>query len=224
MPMIHSSFASPAAEDRADLLDAVVPRFRLGRVRQEGPAGLKVKRRDLAFILRNLATLVGNGLVLPKSLGTLARERTVRKYADMLSGLQRKVEKGETFSSALAAYPRTFNDVLVNQIRAGEASGTLSAALKRVAKQVENANSVRSKVMRQLAYPMVLMVAGSLAVAFMLLFVIPVFEKTYEDANVPLPMVTQVLMSAGQCAYSYGWILPVALLATCLVLKRARRR
>lgn len=201
-----------------------ISRLLVGRNGTDASKAPKIKRRDLAFILRNLATLVGNGLVLPKSLGTLAQERTMRKYADMLRSLQRQVEKGESFSRALAEYPHTFSDVVVNQIRSGEKAGTLPEALRRVARQVENTNNIRSKVIRQLAYPAVLLTAGSLAVAFMLLVVIPVFEQTYEEAHVPLPAVTRLLMAVGRYAAAYGWILPVGAVAACFGIRRARRQ
>jgi len=120
--------------------------------------------------------LVSNGLSLPKSLDTLAREHSLRNHTEMLGTLRRKVETGEVFSRALAEFPRTFNKVMVNQIRAGEKAGILSEALQRIAKQVENANKLRSKVIKKLSYPAFLVSAASVAVSFMLIFVIPVFE------------------------------------------------
>ena len=192
--------------------------------RKKDTSALKIKRHDLAFILRNLATLVGHGLALPKALATLARERSVRKYADMLQTLKRKVEIGETFSSALGGFPATFTDVMVNQVRAGERAGMIGSSLSRIADQVEKANRVRSQVIRKLAYPMVLIVAGSLAVAFMLVFVIPVFDEIYAEAHVPLPAVTRTLMTAGELAVGYGWIVLLAGIGSVVFIKRARRQ
>ena len=184
----------------------------------------KIKRRELSFIFRNLATLIDNGLSLPKSLDTLAKERLLRKHGDVLLALLHKVETGEAFSGALAAFPAIFNEVLVSQIKAGERAGDISAALGRVARQLESNSRIRARVIRQLTYPAVLVSAGALAVTFMLVFVIPVFEKTYSEAHVALPLITRLLMAAGQYSVSYGWIVLAGIVAAVIGVKRARRR
>jgi type IV pilus assembly protein PilC len=142
----------------------------------------------------------------------------------MLSTLQQRVEQGETFSSALQEYPHVFPDVMVSQIRASEKAGTVADTLSRVAEQVETANRTRSKVIRQLSYPAVLVGAGSLAVTFMLVFVIPVFEETYAEAKVPLPMITRTLMAAGRFTVTYGWIVPVLAVAAFVAIRNARKQ
>lgn len=184
---------------------------------------LKIRRRELTFLLRNLSTLVDNGLPLAKTLATLAEERSLRKYASFLDELRRQVESGATFSSALAAHPATFSPVVVNQVRVGERAGTLAATLDRIAAQLEGADKIRSQAIRKLAYPAVLMVAGALSVSFMLLFVIPVFQQTYDEAGVPLPWITRFLISAAEVAKVYGWIAPVAIVAAVVAFKQLRK-
>ncbi|NQT37591.1 MAG: type II secretion system F family protein [Planctomycetes bacterium] len=224
MPVIHRELALPAMKQPTGATTAAVFGPKVGRFGLSRSAEPKLKRRELAFILRNLATLVSNGLSLAKSLDTLARERSLRKHTEMLGILRRKVETGEVFSKALAEFPRTFNKVMVNQIRAGEKAGTLAEALERVARQVENANKLRSKVIRKLSYPAFLVGAASLAVSFMLVFVIPVFEETYAAAHIPLPLVTRVLMATGQYAVAYGWMVPLVVVSGVIGLKRARMK
>ena len=197
--------------------------FKCSLTRSASATDLKIKRRELAFIFRNLATLIDNGLSLPKSLDTLAKERVLRKHGDLLRALFQKVETGETFSSAMATFPASFNEVLVSQIRAGERAGDISAALGRIARQLEGSTRIRARVIRQLTYPAVLVSAGTLAVTFMLVFVIPVFEQTYAEAHVPLPLITRLLMATGQYTVSYGWIVLVGAVAALVGVKRARR-
>ena len=184
----------------------------------------KINRRELSFMFRNLSALIDNGLSLPKSLETLAKEHLLRKHGEILLALLHKVETGEMFSGALATFPAIFNEVLVSQIRAGERAGDISAALGRVARQLESSTRIRSRVIRQLTYPAVLVSAGALAVTFMLVFVIPIFEETYAEAHVPLPLITRVLMAAGEYTVSYGWIVLLGIVASVIGLKRARRR
>ena len=83
-------------------------------------ATTRLTQRDLAFILRNLATLTQNGVSLPKALGTLAEERAVGKHRDMILALRRHLENGESFSTALGHYGAVFDVIMVNQIKVGE--------------------------------------------------------------------------------------------------------
>ncbi len=185
--------------------------------------GLKIKRRDLVYILRNLATLVDNGLSLPKSLATIAKEKSLAKYAGLLDSVRRKVESGESFSGALAKYPDTFNAVMVNQIKIGERSGTLPATLVQLVDQLEKSEDLKGQIVKKLAYPMILVGAGSLAVTFMLMFVVPVFEETYADSGVALPAVTQLLIHVGAVAKGYWWLFLGGGAAAVAVLRYVRK-
>jgi type IV pilus assembly protein PilC len=202
-------------------LAAIMESLRFGRGRGGGP---KIGGKDLAFIFRNLAALVDNGVGLPKALATLARESTAKKHADVLLRLKRTVESGDPFSTALARYPSIFSEVIVYQVRAAERAGTLGPALGRIALQVERAYGVRRQILQRLAYPIVLVIAGALAVTFMIVYVIPVFQKIYDDAHVTLPLLTRGLVAAGHAAVRYGWLVPLAALAAFVAWKQARGR
>jgi len=167
--------------------------------------GNKIKKADLIYIIRNLATLVDNGVALPKALATLANEKSLRKYADLLETIRRKVAAGEAFSKTLSQFPATFNTVLINHIRVGERSGTLPATLIQITEQLENADNLKRTVVKKLAYPIMLTVAGIVSVTFMLLFVVPIFEETYSTSKVELPFVTRFMIAAGAFLAGHGW-------------------
>ena len=118
------------------------PRQRAGAAeirRAASRHSVKLKDRDLVFILRNLSTLTESGVSLPKALGTLAEEKALEKHRDMLQSIRRHLENGETFSSALAHFGATFDTVMVNQIKVGEHSGTLGETLTTIARHCEDA-------------------------------------------------------------------------------------
>ena len=83
------------------------------------PDKAKIRRRDLTYILSNLATLLENGVSLPRALSTLAREPSLQKYKFILDHLHRSLEAGEQFSSVVANFPATFDELTVNQLRVG---------------------------------------------------------------------------------------------------------
>src|SRR5688572_12249789 len=126
----------------------------------------KLKDRDLVFILRNLATLTSSGVSLPKALGTLAEEKALEKHRDMLQSIRRHLENGESFSASLAHFGATFDNVMVSQIKVGEHSGTLNETLTTIARHREEGHRLRSEIIKKLAYPILLMVMGSLVITF----------------------------------------------------------
>lgn len=184
----------------------------------------RLKDRDLVFILRNLATLTESGVSLPKALGTLADEKALEKHREMLLSIRRHLENGETFSTALAHYSATFDTVMVNQIKVGEHAGTLSETLTTIARHRENAHRLRAEITRKLAYPILLVVMGTLVITFLLTYVIPVFEETYASAHVALPLITRILIAIGGAAKSYGWIVLLGAAVAVVVVQQLRKR
>jgi type IV pilus assembly protein PilC len=184
----------------------------------------KLKDRDLVFILRNLATLTGSGVSLPKALGTLAQEKALEKHRDMLHSIRRRLENGETFSAALSHFASSFDTVMVNQIKVGEHSGTLGETLTTIARHCEDAHRLKGEIVRKLAYPALLVVMGTAVITFLLTYVIPVFQKTYDDAHVQLPFITTLLITVGFLAKSYGWMVLAALAVAVLVVRHLRKR
>ena len=188
-----------------------------------GAGGVKIKKRDMIFILRNISILIENGLSLPKSLETLVTEKSLKNYATMLEDIKSRVENGEAFSDALANYPAAFSDLMVSQIRIGERSGTIPLTLGRIMHQLEHSDNLKSHIIKKLSYPCILVTAGSGAITFMLLYVIPTFQTIYEDSGAKLPGITRLLITVGELGTNYGWMLILAmviLVATIVTIRR----
>jgi type IV pilus assembly protein PilC len=194
--------------------------IQIGGSRKQTP---RIKKRDLIYIMRNISTLIENGLTLPKALDTVARERTLKSYRTMLEQIRQRIESGEPFSSALAQYGRTFSDLIINQIRVGERSGTLPDTIKRISQQLEQADDLRSQILKKLAYPLTLVTLGSGAVTFMLLYVVPTFENTYAESGAQLPWITRTLIEVGRLGTNYGWLLLIAVAAAVTAVVSVRR-
>lgn len=181
------------------------------------------KPAETTFVLRNIATLVGNGVPLPRALATIAQEESLAKHRKSLDALRRKVESGAAFSAAVADCPGLGDKVTISQIRIGERAGTLADTLGHLAENQDKTRQLKQQVVKKLAYPGLLVALGAGVITFLLTYVIPVFETTYKDAGVPLPMVTRTLISVGHLFRSYLWIgLPAALLAA-VGLKQLRK-
>jgi type II secretory pathway component PulF len=184
---------------------------------------VKIKKRDLIFIMRNIATLTENGLSLPKALETICKEKSLKKYSGMLGDIRQTVENGDTFSGALTKYKAAFGELFISQIKVGEKSGTLPATLERLTQQLEHADNLKSTIIKKLSYPALLCVAGTGAVSFMILYVVPTFEKTYKESGAKLPAVTQFLIDVGHVAKNYGWMIVLGIIVSVVSWIIARR-
>lgn len=214
----HAATLAPAPAGIAGLF-AKLHSIKIGGGSGQQP---RMRRRDLVFVLSNLATLLENGLSLPRALHTLSRERSLVRYAAMLDNLKRRIENGETFSAAMNAYPAAFPELMVNQVRVGERSGTLPHTLSRLAQQVEQASDLRQKLWKKMSYPIIVTVAGGGVILFLLTYVVPQFENTYKQARIPLPLVTRFLMAVGNALVQHGWWVAIAAIVTVIVIRRAR--
>ncbi len=215
MSAYPASAARPAEKNFLQMLASI----QLGGASQK----VKIKKRDLTFILRNIATLTENGLSLPKALETICKEKSLKKYSGMLGDIRQTVENGETFSGALLKYKDSFGELFISQIKIGEKSGTLPATLERLTQQLEHADNLKSTVIKKLSYPALLCVAGTGAVSFMILYVVPTFEKTYKESGAKLPAVTQFLIDVGHVAKYYGWMMVLAMIVSVVGWVIARR-
>jgi type II secretory pathway component PulF len=209
---------------------AVVGTAKAGRAAGAPASFLTLKRKprrlkphELTDILRNLSTLVGNGVPLPKALATLAQEDSLARHRDVLNAVRRKVETGTAFSVALTECLDACDKITTSQIRVGERAGTLAETLAHLAETRDKAGELRRDVIKKLAYPCMLVVLGSGLITFLLLYVVPVFEKTYAEAKVPLPFITMALIAFGNLAKKYLWIVAATIIFSLLGLKQMRK-
>jgi type IV pilus assembly protein PilC len=131
------------------------------------------------------------------------------------------VESGQAFSVALLAHPLVFNQIYVSLIAAGEASGTLDAALDRIALQQEKDAEIISKVRGALAYPGIVMIVMALVVGFMITTVLPQVEEIYKGTpGVKLPILTQVLLVISKFIINYSWLVIIMLIVAVIMTSR----
>lgn len=189
-------------------------RLRLGKRRAMGSEAL-------AQLTRQLATLLRGGLPLDAALNALAAQRA--RYSEVLVGVRARVQEGYSFAEALGASRRTFPELLVATVGAGERIGRLEEVLERLAEHFEKRQALRQQVRAALAYPMVLTVFSLAIVSLMLVYVVPQVTPVFVDSGVELPALTRVLISVSDFARAWGWLALLAAAAGCGLLARALR-
>ena len=154
--------------------------------------GGRVKSKILTIFTRQLATLIEAGLPLMRGLNTLAKQERNPVMRTTMVQLATAVESGGTFSEALAQHPRIFDKLYINMVKAGELGGVLEIVLTRLAEFQEKSQKIKGKVLSAMVYPLVVLVIAGLILTFLLIFIVPKFQKIFEDAlpGQPLPGIT----------------------------------
>lgn len=178
----------------------------------------KVKPAELVIFSRQLATMVDAGLPLVQSLDTLHEQIENPTFKSVVRDLIENIERGASFSEALALHPKVFSSLFVNMIKAGESSGTLSEILDRVAAYLESSAALKRKVKSAMMYPVIVSTMAFLITLVLLLKVIPVFAGIYESFDSALPMPTQMLLTISNLLRRYFLIFAAAMVAGVIVL------
>lgn len=166
----------------------------------------RVTPEDLALMTRQLATLVGASLPLVECLGALIEQMDKGKQKRILSQVRERVVEGEPLADAMQPHPRVFDNLYVNMVRAGEASGALDIVLFRLAEYTERSAELRRKVRSALTYPILMLIASSGILFFLLAYVVPKITRIFEETHQALPLMTTILLAVSGFASQYWWI------------------
>ena len=157
-------------------------------------SGGKPKPEDIVIFSKQFATMVKAGLPILNTLQML-RDQTVKpKMKEIIESIRKNLEGGTQLSSCFAKHPDVFDNVYINLIKAGEASGKLDVFLLKLVDSLEKKEKIKSKIKSALFYPMTLFTVAVVVMVFMLIKVVPVFAKMYEGMGVPLPKPTAAIM------------------------------
>ena len=167
----------------------------------------RVSAQDLAIATRQLAVLVKAGVPLVEALTALVDQVEHERLKRALGDVKQRVNEGAALADALAAHPRIFTNLYVNMIRAGEHSGALDVVLVRLADFTASQARLRSKIVGTMAYPVAMMVIGSVILGVLFSVVIPKITKIFDDTKVVLPWTTRALIGFSTVVHDYWWVL-----------------
>jgi type IV pilus assembly protein PilC len=179
-----------------------------------------VRLGDLVIMTRQLRTMINAGMPLVTGLEALAEQATNLRLAEILTEVSRSVASGRSMAAAMGDYAMVFPETLVTLVRAGEEGGRLPEALQEASRQLELQMEVRQKLISALMYPAFTLLATFGTVAAMMIFIVPVFKKIYEDLHATLPPITLTLVWISDMIVSKGWIFILVLVTAVVVLRR----
>ncbi len=157
-----------------------------------------VSQKHLTAFTRQLSTLQDAGLPILRSLQILEQQQKPGLLKSSLKGVYDDVSGGATLSDAMARYPKAFDTLYTKMIAAGEVGGVLDLILQRLAEFMEKAAKLKKKIIGAMIYPAVVVGVAGLIVTGIMVFIVPKFEKIFEDFDTDLPAVTTMLMNTSR--------------------------
>ena len=158
--------------------------------------GSGVKAKEILIFAKQFATMLRAGLPVLNTLNMLVEQTKAKNMKNIIITIRKDLESGNSISKCFEKHPKVFDTVVVNLIKAGEASGKLDVFLDKIVIALEKREKIKSKIKSALFYPAVLLSVAVLVTIFMLMNVVPVFAKMYEGMNVPIPGSTAAIMAA----------------------------
>ncbi|MBO1740297.1 type II secretion system F family protein [Leifsonia sp. TF02-11] len=168
--------------------------------------GSGVKLKDLAIMSRQMATMIGSGLSILRTLNIVAEQTENKKLAVIMAKVRDDVESGIAISDAMRKHADAFPPLMINMVRAGETGGFLDSSLESVATNFEKEVKLRGTIKSALTYPVIVLCLSLVAVVAMLLFIVPVFENMFKGLGGTLPLPTQILV---ELSHAMVWAVPL---------------
>ena len=184
----------------------------------------KVSQKELAIFTRQFATMIDAGLPLVQCLDILGMQQENQAFKSVILKVKEDVESGSTFADALTKHPKVFDELFVNLVAAGEVGGILDTILARLAAHIEKAMKLAKKIKGAMVYPSTIVAVAIIVTVVLLLYVIPIFGKMFQDFGQALPAPTQFVLGLSDFTRKYFLLVIVVTVALVAALRWYRNR
>lgn len=183
----------------------------------------KIQRSEIVTFAYEFAGMYSAGLSITRCLETFEVQVENQAFKEVITDIKRHVETGLTLKEAFGKHNTVFSEFFIGMVEAGEAGGKLGETLQMAAVYLEKQNDLRRQVKSAFAYPIIVCIMCILIVTGLMIFVIPVFQKLYNQLNVALPWPTLLLIGISRIFRQYWWIaVPIILLIVFIMRKISR--
>ena len=179
----------------------------------------RVRHDDLVVFSWQFAAMMGAGIPLIPCLGALRDETESPELARAIGEIRQRVQDGQSLSGSMSRFPHIFSNIMISMVRSGETGGFLELSLERIAVQLDKDADLRQRVRSAFVYPIIVVGMAILIVAFLLLFIIPVFAGVYQSAGLDLPGSTKALISISDFFVRFWWAVGLVLVGGVMGLR-----
>lgn len=182
----------------------------------------KVRLNNLSIFCRQFSTMVDAGVSLVRCLDVLSQQTQDPKLRKIIMDVGERVEGGESLSRAMQRHPRTFSNLFIGLIRAGEVGGVLEESLQRLSHFLEKDVELRRKVKSALTYPVLVLVMATGITFFLVYWFVPQFAKILEDLGLSkdkIPGPTQFLIDLAHNLEKNWWVFLLVIIGIIVAYK-----
>lgn len=176
-----------------------------------------VNQKELTQFTRQFATLQNAGLNTLRSLDILMNMLKPGVLKNALRTVRSDVEQGTSLSDAMSHQTKAFDGLFVNMIRAGEAGGILDSILVRLADFREKSQKIAAEIKSAMIYPIAVVLIAIIIVTGIIIFIVPSFQKMFEDMRMELPVVTEILLDIADIVQNKYYI-PIAVVVGFFII------
>lgn len=247
MPVYQFEAMDRTGQEIRDVIDAATEEEAQNTIRQMGyfvtklslkkgvqakAVGVKRKRpfamggaktKHICTFTRQLSILQDAGLPILRSLKILENNQKPGKLKNALMDVCDEIETGSTLSESMSKCPKVFSRLYVNMVKAGEAGGALETILQRLSEFLERSESLKRKVKGAMIYPVAVVFVAIAILAGIMYFIVPTFEKMFDEFELTLPAATQLLMAMSKYVVQYYWLMFLLPICCWLVGKIIRK-
>lgn len=165
-----------------------------------------VGAKDKIAFTRNMGMMIRAGIPVTEALMYYENYASNPKFRKIVARVRQDILSGYSLSQALGKHKKIFDDVYVNVTKAGERSGELDQTMSRLTHLLTKAEQLKMKIISAAIYPIIVVVILCLVLLVMFLLVLPTFADIYKQMNVPLPLITQIMMGISFALRSYWFV------------------
>jgi len=178
------------------------------------PFKSKIRSSDISLFSKELSILIKAGIPLPASLSALSEHASNGKIREIIQDVRKDIDAGVTLSESMAKHPDAFPSFFVTSIKSGENTDNLVDVLEKLSEYYKIIQNIRRKVTSALIYPSFLLTLACFAIAYLLVFVVPVFARLYSEIGQDLPYLTIIIMKT---SHVFRVVLPFLIPAVLVV-------
>jgi len=179
----------------------------------------RISQDEIVTFTYKLAEMCSAGMPIIRCLKTLEEQTENRSFRSLISDIRQNVATGSSLTDAFGKHSNIFSNFFLGMLEAGESSGKIAETLQASAIYLEKRADFRHKVKSAFTYPIIVGIMCFIVIAFLVIFVIPIFSKMYRQMHVPLPGPTQALINLSTRIRDGWWILLPIFIVTLLMLK-----
>ena len=187
------------------ILPVKIEKVAIGRKRRFTHS--RITSGELILLARQLATMLGAGVTLIKSLDIILPQITSKKLYSVVLDIKKRIEEGSSFSEALKAHQNVFSNLWISIVQTGETSGELPIVLERLATYLEERGDFKRRIITALTYPSLLFLIGIGALLFFVSRIVPTFAEIFSQFDIKLPLPTRILISVSNFIVRFKWLI-----------------